>query len=85
MGADDIELLEQTAKAVSRWADENVAHDGPKKSVTVTFAELDEAITTLGALLQKYHSLLPAMSVGTPQPYLPALRWPDELTYDAVS
>ena len=56
----DIEMVKQATAKVSRWADENVAHLGRKKSVDVTYDELDTAIASLGELLQRYYKLFTA-------------------------
>jgi hypothetical protein len=70
----DIEHLATMTQKISRWADENVAHNGRKKSVSVTFGELDAAIEALGELLKKYYGLLTAALLATPTPSLP-LPW----------
>ena len=66
----DREKLRTAAHNVARWVDENVAHIGRTHSVTVTYGELDSAITLVGDLLKRYYLLLTAKSLMTVTPMI---------------
>jgi hypothetical protein len=56
----DLETLRTETAAITRWADESVAHMGRRRSIDPTFKQLDEAIDVLGRMLQKYYSIINA-------------------------
>ena len=68
---DNLATLGRSTATVSRWADEQVAHIGRKQSSNPTFNELDEAIDTLGNLLQKYYQLIDGGYLSDVKPIIP--------------
>lgn len=54
----DMASLKQTAQAITRWADENVAHMGRTNSANPTFNDLSTAIDMFGKMLTKYNLVI---------------------------
>jgi hypothetical protein len=75
---DDLAVLMTAGAKVKRFVDERVAHlhrahtdpEEIAKLTAPTFNELDDALSMLGTLLQKYYLLLTGATLGSAEPFL---------------
>jgi hypothetical protein len=66
----DLASLKAETATITRWADESVAHMGRKQSTNPTFAQLDEAIDLVGAVLKEYYLLVTGGYLATVEPVI---------------